>query len=81
MRCSAPRAPATSAGTFRIPIREWKDASSLDLLRRASPSSASAGFAVVNVDVVVVLERPKIAPFLDAIRDALADALGIDATR
>ena len=33
--CSARRASATSAGTFPIPIREWKGASSLDLLRDA----------------------------------------------
>ena len=34
-RFSAPRASATSAATFPTPIRAWKDASSLDLLRRA----------------------------------------------
>jgi 2-C-methyl-D-erythritol 2,4-cyclodiphosphate synthase len=32
------------------------------------------------VDVVVVLERPKIAPHLDAIREGLAGALGIPAS-
>ena len=37
-----------------------------------------AGYAVENVDVVVILERPKIAPYVDAIRARLADALGID---
>ena len=39
---------------------------------------ASAGFDVVNVDVVVILERPSIAPFVDAIRAGLAGALGVD---
>jgi 2-C-methyl-D-erythritol 2,4-cyclodiphosphate synthase len=39
------------------------------------------GFAVENVDVTVVLERPKIAPFIDQIRAQLAPALGIDAAR
>jgi 2-C-methyl-D-erythritol 4-phosphate cytidylyltransferase/2-C-methyl-D-erythritol 2,4-cyclodiphosphate synthase len=55
----------------------WKDASSLDLLRRAAALVAGAGFAVVNLDVVVVLERPKIAPFIERIRSGVAGALGV----
>ena len=35
------------------------------------------GFRVVNVDVVVILERPKIAPFIDRVRASLAGVLGI----
>ena len=37
-----------------------------------------AGFVIINADVVVILERPKIAPHLPAIRAGLADALAID---
>lgn len=59
----------------------WKGASSLDLLARAGALVREAGGVVVNVDVSVVLERPKIAPFVDAIRDAVAGALGIPAAR
>ena len=55
----------------------WKDASSVELLRQAVALVSSAGFRVVNLDVVVVLERPKIAPFLDRIRQSLAEALGV----
>ena len=58
---------ATSAGTFPTPIRGGRERLSLDLLRRRSRWSA-AGFRVVNLDVVVILERPKIAPSMDAIR-------------
>ena len=39
----------------------WKDANSLDLLGRAVAIVAAAGFAVVNVDVVVIAQRPKLA--------------------
>jgi len=39
------------------------------------------GFAVENVDVTVVLERPKIAPFIPEIQGRLAAALGIPAER
>ena len=59
----------------------WKDASSIDLLRRAAAIVAEAGFAIVNLDVVVVLERPKIAPFLDRIRAGVAAALGVAVDR
>jgi 2-C-methyl-D-erythritol 2,4-cyclodiphosphate synthase len=34
-------------------------------------------YAVVNVDVVVVAERPRIGPFIESMRACLADALGI----
>ena len=56
----------------------WKDASSIELLRLAAALVREAGYRIVNVDVVVVLERPKIAPHKDAIRQGLADAIGID---
>ncbi len=59
----------------------WKDAHSLDLLRQAVALVHAAGFRVVNLDVVVVLEHPKIAPFLDRIRERLAAALEIESNR
>ena len=59
----------------------WKDASSIDLLRRAVELVGKRGFRVVNVDVTVILERPKIAPFLDSIRARLASAVVVDVER
>lgn len=59
----------------------WKGASSIDLLRQAAALVASAGFAVVNLDVVVILERPKIGPHVPAIRQGLAHALGVPIDR
>ena len=56
----------------------WKDADSLELLRQSVAIVHQAGFRVVNLDVVVVLERPKIAPFLDAIRTRVASVLQVD---
>jgi 2-C-methyl-D-erythritol 4-phosphate cytidylyltransferase / 2-C-methyl-D-erythritol 2,4-cyclodiphosphate synthase len=55
----------------------WKGTSSVDLLRRAVAMVHAAGFRVVNLDVVVILERPKIAPYLDEIRRHLAAALSV----
>ena len=59
----------------------WKGASSVDLLRRAAAMVREAGFALGNVDVVVVLERPKIAPFIDRIRAGVAAALDVTVER
>jgi 2-C-methyl-D-erythritol 2,4-cyclodiphosphate synthase len=39
------------------------------------------GFVVVNADVTVILERPKLAPHVEAIRGALAGVLGIEPGR
>jgi 2-C-methyl-D-erythritol 4-phosphate cytidylyltransferase / 2-C-methyl-D-erythritol 2,4-cyclodiphosphate synthase len=57
---------------------EWKDASSLDLLARAVALVGRAGFSVVNVDVVVIAQQPKIGPVADRMRARLADVLGCD---
>ena len=55
----------------------WKGASSVELLRQAAALLRADGYRVANVDVTIVLERPKIAPYLAAIRAGLAGALGI----
>jgi 2-C-methyl-D-erythritol 4-phosphate cytidylyltransferase/2-C-methyl-D-erythritol 2,4-cyclodiphosphate synthase len=59
----------------------WKGADSLDLLRRAVAIVNAAGFTIVNVDAVVILQRPKLVPHLARIRDNLASALGCDPSR
>jgi 2-C-methyl-D-erythritol 4-phosphate cytidylyltransferase / 2-C-methyl-D-erythritol 2,4-cyclodiphosphate synthase len=59
----------------------WAGASSVDLLRRAAAIIGQCGWAVANVDVVVIAERPKLKPFVDAMRSNLAGALEITADR
>jgi 2-C-methyl-D-erythritol 4-phosphate cytidylyltransferase / 2-C-methyl-D-erythritol 2,4-cyclodiphosphate synthase len=59
----------------------WKGASSIAILEEVAGLVRGLGLAVVNVDVVVILERPKIGPYRDAIQSRLANALGIDASR
>jgi 2-C-methyl-D-erythritol 2,4-cyclodiphosphate synthase len=54
-------------------------ADSLELLRTVVRDVGERGFAIANVDATVVLERPKLAPYRDAMRAALADALGLPA--
>ncbi len=55
----------------------YKDADSMQLLRSVVAQLGERGIAIVNVDATVVLERPKLAPHRDAIRAALAGAMGL----
>ena len=55
----------------------WKNADSLGLLARAAKIVADAGFAIGNVDVVVIAQRPKLVPHIDAMRANLARAMSV----
>ena len=55
----------------------YKDAPSVGLLRDVAARVAAHGWRVANVDVVIVAERPKLAGHRDAMRAALAEALGL----
>jgi 2-C-methyl-D-erythritol 2,4-cyclodiphosphate synthase len=55
----------------------FKDADSVELLRGVVVELGARGFAIGNIDVTVVLERPKLAPHRDSIRTTLAAALGL----
>ena len=55
----------------------WKDANSIRLLGLAGDVIRHAGFAIINIDVVVIAERPKLIPHVDAMRENVARALAI----
>ena len=55
----------------------WKDADSAKLLGAVMDEIAQAGYAVGNVDVTVICEKPKLRPHVDAIRFRLAELLQI----
>jgi 2-C-methyl-D-erythritol 2,4-cyclodiphosphate synthase len=55
----------------------FKGISSLILLRHVADLLAGHRFAVGNIDATVVLETPKIAPYVDLMRQNIADALRI----
>jgi 2-C-methyl-D-erythritol 2,4-cyclodiphosphate synthase len=56
----------------------WKDTSSLDFLAHAVELIGRQGYAVANVDAVVILEQPKLKPQVETIRSRLAGVLGVD---
>ncbi len=60
---------------------QWKGASSDRFLKHAADLIAAKGGEIVNVDVTLICERPKIKPHREAMRLRVAEILGIDLDR
>ena len=56
----------------------WSGANSMELLSRVMWLARERSLHVVNVDSTILLERPKLRPYVDAMRENIADVLGID---
>lgn len=59
----------------------WKGASSHIFLADAARRVAALGGAIINVDVTLLCEAPKIAPHREAMRKRIGEILGLDAAR
>lgn len=57
---------------------QWQDADSVDLLERIRDLAMAEGFRVVNCDLTLVAEAPKIAPYGESIRRRIAGVLALD---
>jgi len=60
---------------------QWKGCDSLVFLRHARDLAAQCGYVILNVDSTVILERPKLKDFREAIRRRLAETLALDLDR
>ncbi len=60
---------------------QWKDADSLELLARVVWLANRRGYRVVNIDATVMLESPRLRPYVQAMRERLAEVLTVDASR
>jgi 2-C-methyl-D-erythritol 2,4-cyclodiphosphate synthase len=60
---------------------KWKDARSLDLLKHCVELVWHAGFEIDNVDATIIVERPKLAPHLPAMRQRLSEVLNLPVTQ
>ena len=56
----------------------FEGASSISLLRDVMTQAAAWGWRIENADIVMVLERPKLAEYRGAMKTTLADALGVE---
>ena len=57
---------------------KWKGADSLELLELVMGLVRERGWSVVNVDSVVIAERPKLKPHINAMREAIAARMALD---
>ncbi|HEU0251468.1 MAG TPA: 2-C-methyl-D-erythritol 2,4-cyclodiphosphate synthase [Pyrinomonadaceae bacterium] len=57
---------------------QWSGASSLQLLSRVMWLARERNLHVVNVDSTILLERPKLRSYIDAMRENIAVMLGVD---
>lgn len=59
---------------------KWKNAASDKFLEDACDRLAKAGYAISNIDLTIICERPKIGPFRDAIRTRIAEICTVPVT-
>jgi len=60
---------------------EWKDANSLELLSRAATLVHERGLHVVNIDATIMLETPKLRPYVISMRERIAKVLSMELAR
>lgn len=60
---------------------EWLGADSVELLKSVYSMIRERGYALGNADVTIVLQSPRLSPYIDRMRAAIADALDTDVSR
>jgi len=55
--------------------------SSMELLRRVVSLTAKAGYRLGNADITIVAQKPRLAPYIQTMRSALAEMMGTDLSR
>ncbi len=60
---------------------QYKDISSLALLKRVGGKLAENGWQIGNIDATIVAEQPKLSDFIDGMRKQLSQTLGITLSR
>lgn len=60
---------------------EYKDISSLVLLSKTRELLKARGFKVVNIDITLMAQNPKLSPFVAEMRNRISQALDVDSTQ
>ncbi len=68
-------------GHFPDSDSKWKDADSMVLLEACVQRVRDAGYAVSNIDATIVVDRPKLAPYIGAMRENVATRLQLPLER
>lgn len=56
----------------------YKGISSVSLLEKVGELLAENGYLVENIDATIIAQAPKLRPYIDTMRDNIAQALGIE---
>ena len=56
----------------------WRGADSAALLAAAVAEVSAAGYSVCNADITVICERPRLRPHVEAMRERLAELMGVE---
>ena len=56
----------------------WRGADSAALLAAAVAEVSAAGYSVGNADITVICERPRLRPHVEAVRERLAELMGVE---
>lgn len=57
---------------------EYEGADSILLLKKVSEIIADKGYSVGNIDSTIIMQSPKLAPYIDKMRENIAEAVGCD---
>ena len=60
---------------------KYKDISSMYLLEKTVEAIRDRGYVLSNADITIVAQRPKFSPYIDKMRQSIADVIGVDIDR
>jgi 2-C-methyl-D-erythritol 2,4-cyclodiphosphate synthase len=64
-------------GHFPDSDTRWKDADSMELLHHCAAEVHRAGYRIENIDATIVVQQPKLAPYIAKMRENIAGRLGL----
>lgn len=64
-------------GHFPDTDERWKNADSMELLHHCAAEVRREGYRIENIDATIVVQRPKLAPFIMRMRENIAGRLGL----
>ena len=60
---------------------KYKDADSMELLREVIGKMTESGYVLGNLDITIIAEKPKLAPYIQKMRENLAEVFGCEINR
>ena len=57
---------------------KWYDADSTSLLKDVYTTVSEAGYSLGNVDITIILESPRLSPYIEQMRARIADVICVD---